>query len=101
MDFTYLTDFIIGAFLSFAISIVALFATVLVGRSVPRGYPIYIAILVVIFCAVISLRWSDWRQILLTSSGLMDLGIILAFSVAGAFLGVVPLRFFGERRFQG
>jgi hypothetical protein len=100
MDFTYPTDFIFGAFLSFAISMVALLVSVLSRRSIPRGYSNYIAVLVVIFCAAISLRWSDWRQILLTVFGLMDLGIILGFSAAGAFTGVIPLRLFGERRTQ-
>jgi hypothetical protein len=98
MDFTYPTDLAIAAFISFALSLIALLVSLVARRSVPRGYAVYISGLVVVFCAAISLRWTDWRGILLTSFGLMDLGLILGFSAIGAVIGLVPLWLFGRRR---
>lgn len=98
MDFTYPLSAVLALVLAFIISLIALLVSVLSKRSVPRGYNIYIALLVVLFVTAMALRWSDWRNILLTSRGLLDLAIILAFAAVGALIGTLPLWLFGKRR---
>jgi hypothetical protein len=98
MDFTYPLAAVLAAVLALFLSLVALLISGLSKRDVPRGYSTYIALLVVLFVAALSLRWSDWRNILLTTMGLLDLAYILAFSAVGTFIGTVPLWFFGKSR---
>jgi SNF family Na+-dependent transporter len=98
MDFTYPTAFVLAAMLSFLISLTALLISILSKRSVPRRYPAYITILIVFFVVAVSLRWSDWKNILLTAFGLMDLAIISAFAAMGALAGAFPIWLFGQRR---
>lgn len=98
MDFTYIAALVIGAALAILLSCISLLVSFFAKSRIPHRYRTYIIIPVVIFAAAVSLRWTDWRTILFTTFGLIDLFIILAFAAFGGLLGTLPLRFFRRKQ---
>lgn len=101
MDFTYPFDFVLAAVISLIISAVTLVLCRLSKTSPPKNYRRIVIVLVTLFAVAVSLRWSDWRNILLTRMGLLDLAFILAFSAVGGFVGTLPLLLARKRSRQG
>ncbi len=97
MDFTYPTAFVLALLASLAIASVTVLICKLGKTEAPKSYRRYTILLVALFVIAVSLRWSEWRDILLTRFGLMDLGFVLLFTLGGAFLGTLPLKAVAKR----
>ncbi|HEY0104519.1 MAG TPA: hypothetical protein VGB91_00445 [Rhizomicrobium sp.] len=96
MDFTYPTALFLAAAASLSISVLTLVICMVSGSAPPKSYRRTVIVLVAVFVIAISLRWTDWRNILLRRMGLLDLAFILSFSAVGGFVGTLPLRLAGK-----
>jgi hypothetical protein len=59
--------------------------------TAPKSYRRWTILLVTLFVVWISYRWSEWRHILGTAMGILDLGFVLLFAFGGTFVGTLPL----------
>lgn len=101
MDFTNLIAFGLALISSLAISIATALGAFAIRKTPPSYYRRVVIILVGAAVMYLSMNWENWRLIFLTRLGLFDLAFILAFTIAGALLGTIPLAFLRKKKFPG